>query len=155
MTESLQVEPESRQVQFGHAVPILRVADFDRSVEYYVEGLGFTLDWSFGRFGSVTRDQMSIMLSEGRQGCSSTWLWTAVGDADALYAELLDRGAAIRHPPMNFPWGSRELHVFDSDRHVLRFGSEGPEDWPVWRMDGRGWGTLVAAGGWHLAEAAR
>jgi hypothetical protein len=71
------------------------------------------------------------MLSEGSQGCSSTWLWIAVGDADALHQELLQRGADIRHPPTNFPWGSREVHVFDPDRHVLRFGSEAPEDAPL------------------------
>lgn len=120
-----------REPKFGHAIPILRVAHFDRSVAYYVERLGFQLDWGFGRFGSVSRDEASLMLSEGAQGCSSTWLWIAVGDADALYEELLRRGADIRHPPTNFPWGSRELHVFDADRHVLRFGAESAHDAPL------------------------
>lgn len=119
------------QVEFGHAVPILRVSDFDRSVAYYIERLGFSEDWSFGRFGSVSRDRTSLMLSEGSQGCSSTWLWIAVGDADALHQELVERGADIRRPPTNFPWGSREVHVFDADRHILRFGSEAAEDAPL------------------------
>src|SRR5690606_16097489 len=97
-----------RQLNFGPAVPILRVSDFDRSVQYYVERLGFTEDFRFGRFGSVSRDHSSIMLSEGSQGCSSTWLWVPVADADALYRELLERGADVRHPPTSYPWGSRE-----------------------------------------------
>ena len=117
--------------KLGGVVPILRVADFDRSIAYYVDRLGFSEDWRFGRFGSVSRDRTSLMLSEGSQGCSSTWLWIAVGDADALYEELLERGADIRHPPTNFPWGSREVHVFDADRHVLRFGSDAPEGQPL------------------------
>lgn len=116
---------------FGHAVPILRVADFDRSIQYYLDRLGFEEDWRVGRFGSVSRDETSLMLSEGSQGCSNTWLWVAVGDADAWYEELLDRGADIRYPPTNYPWGSREVHVFDADRHVLRFGSEAPENAPL------------------------
>lgn len=116
------------QLTFGHAVPILRVSDFDRSVQYYVDRLGFAEDWRFGRFGSVSRGHTSVMLSEGSQGCSSTWLWVPVADADALYQELLERGADVRHPPTSYPWGSREVHVFDADRHVLRFGSEAPED---------------------------
>lgn len=116
------------RLELGHAVPILRVSDLDRSIQYYLDRLGFKEDWRFGRFGSVSRDHASLMLSEGSQGCSSTWLWVAVGDADALYEELLDRGADIRHPPTNYPWGSREVHVFDADRHVLRFGSEVPEN---------------------------
>jgi catechol 2,3-dioxygenase-like lactoylglutathione lyase family enzyme len=117
-------------LEFGHAVPILRVSDFDRSIEYYLDRLGFTEDWRFGRFGSVSRGKTSLMLSEGSQGCSATWLWIAIADADAFYEELLRRGASIRHPPTNYPWGSREVHVFDADRHVLRFGSEAPEHAP-------------------------
>jgi catechol 2,3-dioxygenase-like lactoylglutathione lyase family enzyme len=118
-------------LEFGHAVPILRVSDFERSIQYYLDRLGFKEDWRFGRFGSVSRGNTSLMLSEGSQGCSSTWLWVGVGDADMLYQELLEREAHVRQPPTNYPWGSREVHVFDPDRHVLRFGSEAPEDAPL------------------------
>jgi catechol 2,3-dioxygenase-like lactoylglutathione lyase family enzyme len=130
MTDTEATRADRTQLEFGHALPILRVSDLDRSIAYYLDRLGFKEDWRFGRFGSVSRDQASLMLSEGTQGCSSTWLWIAVGDADALYQELLQRGADIRHPPTNFPWGSREVHVFDTDRHVLRFGCEAPEGAP-------------------------
>jgi catechol 2,3-dioxygenase-like lactoylglutathione lyase family enzyme len=116
-----------RELGFGPAVPILRVSHFDRSIQYYRDRLGFTEDWRFGRFGSVSRGKTSLMLSEGSQGCSSTWLWIGIPDADAFYEELLRRGASVRHPPTNYPWGSREVHVYDTDRHVLRFGSEAPE----------------------------
>jgi len=114
----------SRDVCFGGVTPILRVADFERSVAYYSEVLGFNLKWRVGNFGCVRRDDAELMLSEGTQGCSRTWLWLAVSDSDALHAELRARGAHIRNPPTNYPWGSRELHVFDADGHVLRLGSE-------------------------------
>jgi catechol 2,3-dioxygenase-like lactoylglutathione lyase family enzyme len=139
---------------FDHAIAILRVADYDRSLAYYVERLGFKHDWRDARFGSVSRGKTSLMLSVGSQGCTSTWVWIGVGDADALYEELLERGADIRHPPTNFPWGSRELHVFDADRHVLRFGSEAPEDAPLgpW-LDEQGVLWLPEAGGtWRRVE---
>lgn len=131
MTKGESTGAARAQLELGHVVPILRVSDLERSIAYYVDRLGFDEDWRFGRFGSVSRGRTSLMLSEGSQGCSSTWLWIAVGDADDLYRELLERGADIRHPPTNFPWGSREVHVFDADRHVLRFGSEAPEDAPL------------------------
>jgi catechol 2,3-dioxygenase-like lactoylglutathione lyase family enzyme len=124
MTNPPDSSAERESVQVSGVVPILRVSDFERSVAYYVDVLGFTVDWKDGRFGSVSRGRTSLMLSEGSQGCSSTWLWIGVSDADALYEELRARGALIRHPPANYPWGSREVHVFDADRHVLRFGSE-------------------------------
>ena len=110
-------------VRVGGIVPILRVADFDASIRYYVDVLGFEVDWTDGRFGSVTRGDASLMLSEGAQGHAGTWVWIAVSDADALHEELLPRGARIRHPPTDYPWGSREVHVFDPDGHVLRFGA--------------------------------
>lgn len=116
--------PSSKEGTFARATPILRVSDFDASVVYYVDALGFSLDWRDGRFGAVRRGDVTLMLSEGSQGCPGTWVFVSVGDADALHDEVRGRGAAIRHPPTNYPWGSRELHVFDPDGHVLRFGSD-------------------------------
>jgi catechol 2,3-dioxygenase-like lactoylglutathione lyase family enzyme len=117
-------------VQFRGGTPILRVADFDASVAYYQKVLGFALEWQEGRFGSVRRNQTSFMLCEGCQGHPGTWVYVGVSDADALYREYLVSGARIRHEPRNFPWGSRELHVFDLDGHVLRLGSEAREGAP-------------------------
>jgi catechol 2,3-dioxygenase-like lactoylglutathione lyase family enzyme len=138
-------------VRFGGATPILRVADFDASVAYYVNVLGFTLEWQHGRFGSVRRDHAALMLCEGSQGHAGTWVWLAVGDADALYREYVASGARIRHEPRNFPWGSRELHVFDPDDHVLRLGADAPEDGPPgdWlEEDGVEWRSQ-ADGNWR------
>ena len=121
-------------VEFEGVTPILRVTDFEASVAHYVDVLGFVLEWRDGRFGSVRRGGASLMLSEASQGCAGTWVYFGVSDADALHDELRARGARIRHPPTNYPWGSRELHVFDPDGHVLRLGSdaapgEPPGEW--------------------------
>lgn len=116
---------------FTHATPILRVADFEASVAYYVDVLGFTLAWRDGTFGSVRHGDVSLMLCAGSQGHAGTWVYIDVSDADALYDELRARGARIRHPPTNFPWGMRELHVFDLDGHVLRLGAEVARDEPL------------------------
>ena len=121
----------SAGVAFRDATPILRVADFDASVAYYVEALGFELAWQDGRFGLVRRGDAGLMLCQGSQGCSSTWLFIGVSDADALHDELRSRGARIRHPPTNYPWRSRELHVFDLDGHVLRLASDAPAEGPL------------------------
>ena len=140
-------------IEFEGATPILRVADFDASVAYYVDALGFQLDWSDGRFGSVSRGNASLMLCEGSHGHAGTWVYVSVGDADALYDEIRARGATIRHPPANFPWGSRELHVFDPDGHVLRFGSESRHGEPLgeWLDEEGGRWQYRADGSWHRA----
>jgi hypothetical protein len=82
---------------------------------------------------------MSIMLCDGDQGHAGTWVWIAAGNVDELYHELQTRGARLRHPPTNYPWGSRECQVTDPDGHVLRFGAESNPDDPFgdW-LDGQG-----------------
>ena len=141
-------------VTFGGVTPILRVADIDASFSYYVNVLGFALQWQDGRFGCVSRGKTSIMLCEGDQGQPGCWIYVGISDADALYAEYVASGARIRHPPRNFPWGARELHVFDPDGHVLRLGSDALEgDPPGEWLDssGKRW-IPQPGGGWRAAE---
>ena len=101
----------STALEFGHVTPILRVSNIEASLDYYIRALGFALEWPHGQFGSVRRGKASFMLCEGDQGHGGSWVWLAVGDADAGHEQLRTRGAAIRHPPRNYPWGSRELQV--------------------------------------------
>lgn len=131
MSQGQQSKPSQRQIQVGQVTPILRVANFEASVAHYEDVLGFELDWNDDTFGSVFRGDANIMLCEGSQGHPGTWLYCGVSDADALHDELVSKGARIRHPPTNYPWGSRELHVFDLDGHVLRFGADADRSEPL------------------------
>ena len=106
-----------------NVTPILRVQDLEVSRRYYIQKLGFALDWDAGGMISVSRDHKSIMLCEREQGQPGTWLWIGVDDADALFAELSAKGAHIRSSPQNFSW-AYEFVVEDPDGHVLRFGAE-------------------------------
>ena len=107
-----------------NVVPILRVEDLEVSRRYYIQKLGFALDWDYaGKMISVSRDHKAIMLCERDQGQVGTWPWIGVDDADALFAEFSAKGARIRTPPQNFSW-AYEFTLEDPDGHVLRFGSE-------------------------------
>jgi len=113
-----------------NVTPILRVRDLEVSRRYYIQRLGFSLDWDAGTMISVSRDDNSIMLCEGEQGQPGTWIWIGVQNANALFAEFVAKGARIRSPPQNFEW-AYEFQVEDPDGHVLRIGSEprpGPAD---------------------------
>jgi catechol 2,3-dioxygenase-like lactoylglutathione lyase family enzyme len=141
-------------MQLGSAVPIFRVDNLDISIAYYVERLGFELQWRTDPLASVGRDRTSFMLSEGDQGQPGTWVWISAGDVDQLYEELQGRGALLRHPPTNYPWGSRECQVLDPDGHVLRFGAESRPGEPLgaW-LDGQGRHWLPQPdGSWRAAD---
>lgn len=142
MPNFIDSTPSAPAATLGGVIPLLRVADLGASIAYYVEQLGFKLNWRSDPVASVTRDRASLMLSERDQGKPSTWLWISTTDVDVLYAELADRGAKLRFPPTNYPWGSRECQISDPDGHVLRFGADLKPGEPMgaWLdSDGRRW----------------
>ena len=108
---------------FGGAIPVFRVADVKASREYYVDILGFKVNWEYSYFVSVSRDRCNIFLSEGDQGNPGSWIWIGVEDCAALSEDLRAKGAKIRHPPTNYPW-ALEMQVEDLDGNVLRIGSD-------------------------------
>lgn len=115
---------------FEGVTPILRVQDLQASVRFYVEVLGFQLDWQGpGTFASVSRGKCTVFLCEGDQGNPGTWLYIGVSAIEPLFEEFRARGARVRQPPTNHPW-AYEMQIEDPDGHVLRFGAESKPDRP-------------------------
>ena len=134
--------------------PILGVRSLPASLDYYVGVLGFTIDWlQPGIIASVSRGRCAIMLCEGDQGSSCTWVWIGVDDLEPLFEEYRAAGAMVRNPPTGYPRGY-EMQIEDPDGHVLRVGSGPRSDRPLgeW-LDMRGdrW-AMSPAGGWTRVE---
>jgi predicted lactoylglutathione lyase len=113
-------------------IPILRVKSLSASIAFYVQVLGFQVDWGGDAIGiaSVSRDGRPIMLCQGEQGQPGTWIWMGVEDAETIYRDCIARGAAIRQAPTNYSW-AYEMRIEDPDGHVLRIGSEPKTDRPL------------------------
>ncbi len=121
--------------------PILPVQSVAASIDYYVQRLGFKIDWRFPSFASISRGRCHLFLCEGDQGHPGTWVWIGVEDAEALFAEYQASGAKIRHPPTNYEW-ALEMQVEDLDGNILRLGSDSKPGEPIgeWLdMRGRRW----------------
>jgi predicted enzyme related to lactoylglutathione lyase len=115
--------------------PVLLVADIERAVAYYRDCLGFTCE-TYGEppnFASAGRDGSSILLALCMEPerivpnwriVDMTWnVYIRVDDADAVYAEVQDRGAEIDYTIYDAPHGFREFGVQDPDGHDIAFGS--------------------------------
>ena len=89
------------EITFKGQCPILRVANLDASIDYYLAMLGFKLNWKTPYFASVERDRAGVFLAQGDQGHPGGWVWIGVSDARALCAEYVSKGAKIRHRPTN------------------------------------------------------
>jgi catechol 2,3-dioxygenase-like lactoylglutathione lyase family enzyme len=114
--------------------PVLLVADLQRSVDYFSDRLGFECH-VFGdppNFATAARDAAVILiaLSDQPERLVPHWqivdaMWDAyirVDDADAIYAELQERGAGIDYTIYDAPHGFREFGVQDPDGHDIAFG---------------------------------
>jgi uncharacterized glyoxalase superfamily protein PhnB len=107
--------------------PILNVRDVDAAVDYYTRNLGFEREFVWGdptTFAGITRDGIEIMFCKDGQGSPGTWMTIWVDDVDQLFEEFTASGADIRQPPIDLPWGVREMNVADLDGHRIRFSTE-------------------------------
>lgn len=84
--------------------PILYVTDMEKSLEFYVDTLGFKkADWGDDNFTSINQDNSGIYLRKGGQGLPGTWVWIGFdGDIFALHQKLKSKGVTIKLPPTNF-----------------------------------------------------
>jgi catechol 2,3-dioxygenase-like lactoylglutathione lyase family enzyme len=123
----------SAMIGFECIVPILSVRSLQASIRYYVDVLGFKVDWGgddASIMASVSRDGRAIMLCQGEQGQPGTWVWIGVENIEPLFEQYSARGVKFRLEPTNYPW-AYEMQIEDPDGHVLRFGSEPRTDQPI------------------------
>ena len=110
--------------------PQFRITDARRSIAFYVDGLGFAIDWEhrfeprYPVFMSLTRAGQTIFLTEHAGDCQvGGAAYLVVPDVDACYREFTARGIAPTSPPVDMPWGPREMVVTDPDGNRLRFAT--------------------------------
>jgi predicted enzyme related to lactoylglutathione lyase len=111
-----------------NAAPVLCVTDIRTMLPYFEHRLGFELRGSAGdlpSWASMQRDGIEIMLVCGNYPApAADWAaYLYVTDADALYAELKERGADLVAEPVDKPHGCREFEARLPDGRLLAFGA--------------------------------
>lgn len=104
-------------------MPELPLDDVAAGVSHYRDVLGFSVNYEQNDIGVIDRDSVRILLiarTKRHQGIGSCYVY--VGDADALYAELVAKGANAQGKPISQPWGLREFSVLDPEGNRLTFG---------------------------------
>jgi catechol 2,3-dioxygenase-like lactoylglutathione lyase family enzyme len=105
------------------ALPQLPVDDVAAAVTYYCDVLGFHINYQQGDLGVMDRDKITVLLiarTDRHTGIGSAYVY--VENADALYAELQAKGAALQGEPVSHPWGLRDFLVLDPARNQIWFG---------------------------------
>jgi catechol 2,3-dioxygenase-like lactoylglutathione lyase family enzyme len=118
-------------MSLGKTIPILRMFDEAKAREFYVDFLGFTVDWEH-RFEpgtplymQVSRDACILHLSEHHgDGTPGSAIRIDTSDIDAFHAELTSKRYKYARPGINeMPWGTREVSVADPFGNKLTFTS--------------------------------
>ncbi|MGN8276445.1 glyoxalase superfamily protein [Pseudomonas sp. SMV71] len=116
-------------MRFGKTTPILRIFDEAKAMEFYVDFLGFNVDWQH-RFGDnfplylqVSRGDCVLHLSEHHGDCTpGSALRIETDELEAFQQQLQARQYRYAHPQIQaMPWGTQELTVTDPFGNRLVF----------------------------------
>jgi len=118
----------SEAIKFNIAVPIFRIFDEAKAREFYLEFLGFAVDWEH-RFGpnmplymQVSRGSLKLHLSEhsGDASPGSTAMVYMEG-VEALQRELIGKHYKYNRPGLQKQDWGLECTVIDPFRNQIRF----------------------------------
>jgi len=118
-------------VKIHRTTPILRSFDEAKAKEFYVDFLGFKVDWEH-RFEpglplylQVSRGDCILHLSEHHGDCCpGSAMRIEVDGIDELHAELSAKQFTYARPSLDdTPWGTRDMSVKDPFGNRLTFTS--------------------------------
>ncbi len=114
---------------FGSTTPILRIFDETLAREFYVDFLGFSVDWEH-RFEEgaplymqVSREDCVLHLSGHHGDCTpGSAVRIQTSELDQFCKELQAKKYKHARPDIQaMPWGSRDMNVIDPSGNRLTF----------------------------------
>jgi catechol 2,3-dioxygenase-like lactoylglutathione lyase family enzyme len=119
-------------IGFGQTVPILRIFSVDKAREFYLDFLGFALDWEH-RFADglplymqVSRGALCLHLSEHHgDACPGSTVFVRMRGVEGLHRELTAKTYRYLRPGVErAPWGARVMEVTDPFGNRVRFNED-------------------------------
>ncbi|MFZ4599789.1 MAG: VOC family protein [Terrimicrobiaceae bacterium] len=115
----LEAKPELIEL-----VPSFAVMSLQRSADFYVNKLGFTVVLQSGNYGAVGRDTVQIGLVQDKNAMRGykPSSYIRMVRIDDYYKQLKDRGVKMTTELVTRPSKMREFSVTDPDGFILVFG---------------------------------
>ena len=112
---------------FTGLVPIFAVRDVAASKDFYVDQLGFILDYIEGdppTYACLYKDKVELHLIDAaqphsRQEAGNGYLSILTDGVDDLHQKLVTAGVNIETPPEDRPYGLRDFIFRDADRNAV------------------------------------
>ncbi|HJR20529.1 MAG TPA: glyoxalase superfamily protein [Dongiaceae bacterium] len=119
-------------IAFDQTIPILRIFSVDKAKEFYLDFLGFSLDWEH-RFADdlplymqISRGSLRLHLSEHHgDACPGSTVFVRMRGIEALHRELAAKAYRYLRPGVEqAPWGARVMEVTDPFGNRIRFNED-------------------------------
>lgn len=115
----------------GKTTPILRIFDETKAREFYVDFLGFKVDWEhrfeegLPLYMQISRDGCILHLSEHHGDCSpGAAVRIETDELESFHRQLLAARYKYARPGIeDMPWGTRDMSVTDPFGNRLTFTS--------------------------------
>lgn len=122
-------------VTFQQTIPILRIFDDAKAREFYLDYLGFHIDWEhrfepdLPLYMQISRDELRLHLSEHHGDCCpGATVFVAMSGIDELHRELTARNYRSLRPGIEtVPWNARCMEVIDPFGNRIRFQESLPQ----------------------------
>lgn len=130
--------PPPQKVTIVAIEPQLLVTDINRSCEFFIEKLGFTLVFRYGeppQYAQVSRDAAHLNLrsvdpsrmraptlpDDDDDVLSASMTVATADEIELLFLEFQSAGVTFHQPLETQPWGAKNFIVKDPDGNLLLF----------------------------------
>jgi catechol 2,3-dioxygenase-like lactoylglutathione lyase family enzyme len=119
-------------IAFDQTIPILRIFSVEKAKEFYLDFLGFSLDWEH-RFADdlplymqISRGSLRLHLTEHHgDACPGATVFVRMRGIAALHQELVAKAYRYLRPGVEqAPWGARVMEVTDPFGNRIRFNED-------------------------------
>src|ERR1700737_533354 len=116
-------------IQFEKTIPLLRIFDLQKAKEFYVDFLGFAIDWEH-RFDdrapiymSVSRGALALHLTEHYGDCCpGSTVYVSMRGIEEFHREIMAKNYGFMRPGIGrTEWGSKMMEVIDPFGNRIRF----------------------------------
>lgn len=116
------------EIAFAPPIPVMRMFDVGRTLDFYVGYLGFALDWEhrfepeLPLYAQVSRAGLTLHLSQHHgDGSPGVVVFAPMTGLEAFHAELAAKPYGFLRPGLERqPWGL-EMEVTDPNGNRIRF----------------------------------
>src|ERR1700759_193675 len=119
-------------IEFQQTIPILRIFSVEKAREFYVDFLGFTVDWGHQfenvapTYMQVSRAGLILHLSEHHGDCcpgSTVFVWMT--DIEEFHREITSKGYKYLNPGIETAfYGAKLVEVIDPFGNRIRFNEK-------------------------------